>query len=87
MLLYTDASDVPERHPRMVVGGVLILPPPAAQIKFFSWVVPQSVVETWIPKNSYMGQLELLAAPVALSTWEDDLRRRQIIHSWASIGP
>ena len=78
VLLYTDASDVPD--PRMVVGGVLILPPPAAQMKFFSWVVPQPVVDAWISKSSCLGQLELLAAPVALSTWEDDLRRRQVIH-------
>lgn len=32
------------------------------------------------PKESYMGQLELLAAPAALSTWAAELTAKQVIH-------
>lgn len=79
-ILYTDASDVPDRAERFVIGGVLILPPPDFKILYFSWVVPPELVEHWIPKQSYMGQLELLAGPVALSTWSLELANTRVIH-------
>ena len=81
LLLYTDASDVPEREPRFIIGGVLVdqrsSNPP---ISHFHWTVPQSMVDRWIPKQTYMGQLELLAGPIALSTWADSLTNSKCIH-------
>ena len=79
-LLYTDASDVPHRDPRFGIGGVLIQQEPSFSIEFFSTSIPRSTVEQWIPKSTYMGQLEVLAAPVALHTWGSTLRGRQVIH-------
>ena len=64
----TDASDVPERDPRFGIGGVLIQQEPSFSIEFFSSEVASTTVAQWIPKSTYMGQLEVLAAPVALST-------------------
>eukprot|EP00435_Cladocopium_sp_Y103_P053256 s448_g17.t1 len=79
-ILYTDASDVPERDPRFAVGGVLIVQEPIFHIQYFSIAVPATTVKEWIPKTTYMGQLEVLAAPVALQTWGPQLHGHQIIH-------
>ena len=81
VILYTDASDVPEREPRYVVGGVLVdrrVDGPA--LSHFHWPVPKSMVARWIPKQTYMGQLEILAGPIALATWERSLTRVKCIH-------
>eukprot|EP00435_Cladocopium_sp_Y103_P007550 s1582_g2.t1 len=80
VILYTDASDVPERRDRFVVGGVLVLPSPHFRILYFSWVVPPALVDQWLPKQTYMGQLELLACPVALSTWSQELTNTRLLH-------
>ena len=81
MILYTDASDVPDREPRFIVGGVLIdRRDGQAKMSHFHWPVPQSMVARWIPKQTYMGQLEILAGPIALATWEDSLTRVRCIH-------
>lgn len=80
-VLYSDASDVPEREPRFGVGGVLIdqrFHTPVLQ--HFSRAVPPSVVGRWLPKKAYMGQLELLAGPVSLFTSQIPLSW------WESIG-
>ena len=79
-ILYTDASDVPGRDPRYGIGGVLIIQHPTFSIQYFSASVPQSIVDSWYPRATYMGQLEALAAPVSLSTWRHQLKNRQIIH-------
>ena len=79
-LLYTDASDVPHRDPRYGLGGVLIIQEPCFRIEYFSTSVDQSLVDTWVQKSTYMGQLELLAGPVALRTWKHVLQRQQTIH-------
>ena len=79
-LLYTDASDVPERHHRFIVGGVLIYPPPTRRVEYFTYIVPQLLVDQWLPKQTYMGQLEVLAAPLSLSTWKQALRHRRVLH-------
>ena len=79
MLLYTDASDVPDRAAgQFVLGAVLINP-------HKDWSYPVhlldcEVVQTWIPKATYMNQLEILAGPLALQTWSSDLQGRQVIH-------
>ena len=81
LLLYTDASDVPERDPRFIIGGVLVDQRSSnPTISHFHWTVPESMVERWIPKQTFMGQLELLAGPVALSTWADSLTDSKCIH-------
>ena len=81
LLLYTDASDVPERSPRFGVGAVLIENHPSHQkVSYFSWSVPNSTVDKWLPKKSYMGQLELLAAPIALATWKSQLSGSRCLH-------
>lgn len=79
VILYTDASDVPERDPRFVVGAVLF-DPESNIMQHTYWAVPSEVVNHWITKETYMGQLEILAGPLAVSTWEDTLLKRQIIH-------
>lgn len=78
ILLYTDASDVPGRSPQRLLGAFLF--DPLDQKSFYSsWAVPPAVVDRWIPKKSQMGQLELLAAPFACTTWQDRLKNRAII--------
>ena len=80
LLLYTDASDVPERVPRYIVGGVLVLPEQSPQYRHYSWEVPQAIVDRWLPKATYMNQLETLAAPLALATWSSELAGRDVLH-------
>eukprot|EP00435_Cladocopium_sp_Y103_P037299 s2430_g9.t2 len=79
-LLYTDASDIPNREPRFVIGGVLVQQDPVFSIEYFSTPVPDAVVAKWLPKQTFMGQLEVLAAPVALATWRTPLTSSQVIH-------
>jgi len=79
-ILYTDASDVPERQEsRWVVGAVLIDPHSPFPFHTF-WKVPDNMISKWLPKQSYMGQLELLAAPTALATWQKLLAGKRVIH-------
>lgn len=79
LILYTDASDVPERaEARWVVGAVLIDPQQETPM-CTSWKVPELLVSTWF-LNKDMGQLELLAAPVALATWHKCLQGKRLIH-------
>ena len=80
-ILYTDASDVPGRIPRYGLGGVLVntkWSPP--RLEHFSWAVPETLVDRWIPKATFMGQLEILACPVALTTWSSLLVDCRCIH-------
>ena len=79
-ILYTDASDVPDRDPRFGIGGVLIIQHPTFSIEYFSAAVPQEIVDSWYPRATYMGQLEALAAPISLSTWKAKLKNRQLLH-------
>ena len=52
IIIYTDASDVPDRGDnRWVVGGILFDPITSPHLEFFSWVVPVQVVDTWIQKR------------------------------------
>ena len=76
--VYTDASDVPGRAPQRVVGAVLF-DPLDNSLLYTSWAVTDALVATWVPKKSLMGQLEVLAAPFAFSTWTYRLAGRSII--------
>eukprot|EP00435_Cladocopium_sp_Y103_P069042 s603_g32.t1 len=78
VIVYTDASDVPDRNPQHMLGAVLW--DPADHLLFYSASkVPTEVIANWLPKKSLMGQLELLAAPFALTTWRRRLTGRPII--------
>ena len=76
--MYTDASDVPDRPDRFVVGACLF-DPTSGQTYYSSAPVPPTTVERWLPKQSYMGQLELLAAPFGLETWHSVIQNRPIL--------
>ena len=79
-IIYTDASDVPDRDPRYGLGGVLIVQHPHLRIEYFSASPPIDIVTAWASRHTYMGQLELLACPVALLTWKSSLQKSQILH-------
>ena len=78
VIIYTDASDVSERDPRWIVGAVLY-DPEDQQLRYSASAVSSTCIQQWLPKASYMGQLELLAAPFSLSTWENPLYQRPIL--------
>ena len=78
LVMYTDASDVPGRPDRFVVGACLY-DPDSGQLYYTSAPVPPATVARWLPKQSYMGQLELLAAPFGLETWHSLIRGRPLL--------
>ena len=39
-----------------------------------------AVVDRWIPKKTYMGQLEIYAGPVSLATWGALLQGHHVLH-------
>ena len=81
LLLYTDASDLPEQGPnRATLGAVLIDQSQSLAFHYTYWVVSEQVLDMWSPRQTYMGQLEILAGPLALSTWPEILSERQVIH-------
>ena len=77
ILLYTDASDVPERVPQRILGAFLH-DPIDEYSRHTAWPVPEALVEKWLQRKSFMGQLELLAAPVAFETWRTRLQNRSV---------
>eukprot|EP00435_Cladocopium_sp_Y103_P021695 s4096_g5.t1 len=79
-ILYTDASDVPDRDPQYGLGGVLILQTPKFHMEFFSCSVPQALIDSLIPKSNQMTPLETMAGPTALRTWCTLLKGMQLIH-------
>ena len=81
VLLYTDASDVPEREAgRFILGAVLISPHSTPSMQHTYWQFPQSIVDQWITKATYMNQLEILAGPLAMQKWLPMLAEKQVIH-------
>ena len=78
ILLYTDASDVPGRSPQQVLGATMF-DPLSGSLFYTSAEVSPSLVASWLPRQSYMGQLELLATVLALSTWRSKLLDRYVI--------
>ena len=78
VLLYTDASDIPERQEgRAVVGAVLFT---SKKVLYTHWIVPEPILSKWELRSTFIGQLELLAGPLALYTWGNQLAGSQIIH-------
>ncbi len=80
IILYSDASDVESRGDNRWVLGAVIIDPESDFISHTFWTMPKTVVEDWLPRNNYMGQIEILAGPLALFTWSSIFRQRQIIH-------
>ena len=80
LILYTDASDVPDRVGSRSVLGAVLYNPSDQVLQYTSMVVPESLVQLWDPKQTYMAQLEILACPLALATWPSILKQRQVLH-------
>ena len=59
--------------------GAVLYDPTDHQLLYPASAVPEDSVRTWLPKISYMGQLELLAAPFGLATWAKRLVDRPIL--------
>ena len=78
IVLYTDASDVPGRQPQRLVGAVLFIPD-SHQLMYSTEEVPHSMVQSWRPRKSYMGQLELVAPLWALELWSQQLQERSVL--------
>lgn len=78
LLIYTDASDVPGRSPQHIVGAVLF-DPKDKSLEFSSLAVEPEILALWLPKQNHMSQLELLAAPFAISTWKSKCSNRSIL--------
>ena len=79
-LLSSDASDVPERDRRYGIGAVLVDQRVLPRLFQFALEVPQATVGRWLPKKTFMGQLEIYAGPTALHTWADQLTGQHVIH-------
>ena len=78
VIIYTDASDVPNRTPRQVLGAVVY--EPLEDSLHYSWAeLPHSVMLQWDVRESYMGQLELLATLFGLKLLPDLVQNRQVI--------
>ena len=78
VVLYTDASDVPGRQPQRLVGAVLFIPD-SHQLLYSAEEVPHTMVQSWRPRKSYMGQLELVAPLWALELWSQQLQERSVL--------
>ena len=78
LVLYADASDVPDRQPQRLVGAVLFIPE-THQLFYSAQEVPQTMVQSWRPRKSYMGQLELIAPLWALDLWAPHICERSIL--------
>lgn len=80
LILYTDASDVEARGDNRWVLGAVLVDPNTDTITHTSWVIPRDVVESWASPKNYMGQIEILAGPLALFTWKTLFHKAQFIH-------
>ena len=78
VIIYTDASDVPGRIPQQVIGAVLF-DPLRGVIFYTSAEVSADLIDSWTSRKSYMGQLELLATVLPLSTWPELVRSKHIL--------
>ena len=80
LILYTDASGVESREENRWVLGAVLIDPNSDLVTHTSWVVPSEVVKKWETRSNYMGQIEILAGPLALFTWPHLLHKAQFIH-------
>ena len=78
ILLCTDASDVSDRTPQQILGA-LLFNPLSSSLTYTACEVSAALVASWLPRKSYMGQLELLATVLALSLWSTTLHERHVI--------
>ena len=75
---YKGISDVPGRTPQRLLGAVLFIPE-TQRLLYSSQMVPENIINKWHFRQSYMGQLELLAPPWAIQLWGHILQGRSII--------
>ncbi len=81
LILYTDASDIPDRPDgRAVLGAVLIDVLRTFEIQYTYWIVPDAVLSKWRPRQTYMFPLEIMAGPLAMITWNSKMIDRHLIH-------
>ena len=80
IIIYTDASDVPQRASDRYVLGAVLIDPTDATLEYTYWSVPQDIVDKWAFRETYMSQLEVLAGPLAMATWSKKLHQKQVIH-------
>ena len=73
VVLYSDASTL---NSGLRLGMVLLDPLSTAVAAVHD--VPRHVIEKWKLRSTYIGQGELLCAPVALSAWRQQLQGRQV---------
>ena len=64
--------------PQHIVGAVLF-DPKDKSLEFSSLAVLPGILALWLPKQNHMSQLELLAAPFAISTWKFKCSNRSIL--------
>jgi len=81
LILYTDASDVPDRiDGRAILGAVLLDPLLDFEILYTYWVVPDEILHRWCPRQTYMFPLEIMAGPLAMMTWKERMSDRHLLH-------
>ena len=73
LILYTDASDVPDRDPRFLVGGVLV---DRRHEKIFIVISTGLSPKPWLPDGSPW----ILAGAIALATWGSSPLESKCIH-------
>lgn len=81
--VWTDAAWEPTSTAPATVGIVVYIPPEAGQrgrYLYSSMVVPEEYMQQFQVRRQYIGQLELLAAVAAYTTFHAELRDRRVIH-------
>lgn len=80
LILYTDASDVPDRiDGRAILGAVLLDPLLDFEILYTYWVVPDEILHRMCPRQTYMFPLEIMAGPLAMMTWKERMSDRHLL--------
>ena len=81
--VWTDAAWEPMSDTPATIGMVVYLPPEAGRrgrYLYSSMVVPDEYMQQFQVRQQYIGQLELLAAVAAYTTFHAELRDRRVIH-------
>ena len=81
--VWTDAAWEPMSEMPATIGIVVYLPPEAGRrgrYLYSSMVVPDEYMQQFQVRRQYIGQLELLAAVAAYTTFHAELRDRRVIH-------
>jgi hypothetical protein len=76
-IMYTDAMYEPGKPVR--VGGVIFSPRRRRPLGFTA-IIPEHVVQSWLPKQQQIGQAEAFAPLVALCAWPELFRDICLLH-------